>query len=116
MFCKMYKGNDVYVVRNNPFTQPEGWNIQVLQLFHGISICGGGSTYGGHNLVTLTRKDIGKINFQLKISAASAISGCLEVRVGENKAHLGTLDMVQDLVCWKGKRRMVYYLLYPVGR
>ena len=45
-----------------------------------------------------------------------AINGSLEVRVVGYPKELGTLIHIQDQVCCQGKRTVVYWGLYPLGK
>ena len=52
---------------------------------------------------------------KLNTWASRTISGCLEARVGGNKATLGNLAPTRDIVRWQINRTMVHWGLYPLG-
>ena len=65
-------------------------------------------------IILMTRMEEKLTSIKLNNWVSRTVSAFLEERFGGKKVHIGTFHPIRDIVCWKGNRTVLHWLLYPV--
>ena len=90
-------------------------NVCRWQVVWFLHIKSGVATDGAQNLILMKNSIEEETPTKLKTWAFRTISGCLYSRVGVNQLNLGTSYPIRERVCWQGRKKVVYWVIYPLG-
>ena len=105
------KGWVLYASGKKPWMHPNGWRGQLVQDLHQKS---GGATDGAQNIIIMMRMEEKLTPNKIHTWASRTVSGWLEARVGGKQVHIGTSASIRDIVWWKGKIIVLYWVLFSV--